>query len=802
MHILNPFCAVKAPLKLIGLSAIYTHLETVMNDNQPKQTSNFLDIDAPRILEDIVEALPSNVAFLPSEEMSRVYKLAHMVAQSSNTTIVLSGESGVGKEGIAQLIYKLGPRKGKPFTAVNCASFQNNEQLALSQIFGHIKGAYTGADRANPGLILEAISQDLALDEEKVWYKPPKDEEGGILFLDEIHTLPLVVRSQLLVFLDSYAFRPLGGGHKHERKVNIQIIAATNQNPQDALGPIDFQQRLMQAHIHVPPLRERPEDIPELIRGFMKSHNDLHKTKINITPDALSELNDREWEGNIRELKKIINQAHIVAASENIELDARAVELAFYMVKHGDLPEYVQPQTKEKIQVLWGNLSPKELWLSLHQDFPAREFDRLPEAEQLFHIRTAAAMLSSTLGNPDSSEDSSDQSGIMPPPISIPSDLLGELTEKFKAIRELRDNQRRGPKSRRRGRPPIEIENILGAYYYIAKYHYDWEDLKSRPDSEMDYPSHDTYNRFFAEQLYEMEPSSNTKTNKANTIALQNSIENHISEYAAYENMVQIPAGEFYMGSNTEEAEDDAKPQHRVYVDEFSIDQSVITNEEYQAFVLANPEWRKPPDWQKKDANPYYDAHYLLLWTGNDYPKGKGKHPVVYVSWYAAMAYAQWLGKRLPTEAEWEKAARGNLEDQDYPWGNSITDKQANYRSFDRHYAPVLAMAKSYYNPSSRLYNIVGNVWEWCLDDYDRDYYYKKPEKNNPLATNEGIDLKWLAVKDNFTNLDGETRVVVRGGSYADWRETLKVFTRNANTRRLTNPTLGFRCVREGAHKG
>ena len=772
-----------------------------MNDNHPRQASTFLDVEDPGILKEIAEALPPNVAFLPSEDMARVYKLAHMVAQSSDTTIVLSGESGVGKEGIAQLIYKLGARKGKPFTAVNCASFQNNEQLALSQIFGHIRGAYTGADRANPGLILETVDQDLVLDKEKVWFKPPEAPEGGILFLDEIHALPLVVRSQLLGFLDSYRFRPLGGGYKYERQVNIQIIAATNQNPDDALSPMDFRQRLMQTHIHIPPLRERPEDIPELIRSFIQNHNNLHKTQINITPDALSELNDRVWDGNIRELKKIINQAHIVAASENIELNAQAVELAFYMVKHGDLPESVQSQTKEKIQLLWGNLSPKELWLSLHQDFPAREFDRLSEAEQLFHIRTAAAMLSSTVGNPDASEDSSDQGRIMPSPISLPNDLLDRLIEKFKVIRKFLNIQRQAPKARGRGRPPIEIENILGAYYYMAKYRYAWDDLKSLPDSEIDYPSQDTYNRFFTEQLYEAVPGSNTTAVKANTTAVQDSIENYINRYTAYENMVRIPAGEFYMGTNTEDAEDDARPQHRVYVDEFSIDQCVVTNEEYQAFVLANPEWRKPPESEKQDSNPYYDSHYLSHWTGNDYPKGKGKHPVVYVSWYAAMAYAQWLGKRLSTEAEWEKTARGNLEDHDYPWGNSITDRQANYRSFDRNYVPALATAKSYYNPSSGLYNIVGNVWEWCLDDYDRDYYYKKPEKNNPLVTNEGIDLKWLAGKDNFTNLDGETRVVTRGGSYVDWRGTLKVFTRNANTRKLANSTLGFRCVREGASK-
>ena len=120
-----------------------------------------------------------------------------------------------------------------------------------------------------------------------------------------------------------------------------------------------------------------------------------------------------------------------------------------------------------------------------------------------------------------------------------------------------------------------------------------------------------------------MERSSTIPTDKANPTALQDNIEDYINTYAAYENMVQIPAGEFYMGCNTEEAEADAKPQHRVIVEEFSIDQCVVTNEEYQAFVLANPEWRKPLDWQKKDANPYYDAHYLSFWTGITTRKGK-----------------------------------------------------------------------------------------------------------------------------------------------------------------------------------
>ena len=119
---------------------------------------------------------------------------------------------------------------------------------------------------------------------------------------------------------------------------------------------------------------------------------------------------------------------------------------------------------------------------------------------------------------------------------------------------------------------------------------------------------------------------------------------------------------------------DNEKPVHTVHVDAFYMDTHEVTNAEYKKFVDANPQWQKG-----RIQRRFHNGGYLPFWNGNDYPVGKGDHPVVTVSWYAAMAYSQWAGKRLPTEAEWEKAARGGLVGKKYPWGDTIDDTKANY---------------------------------------------------------------------------------------------------------------------------
>ena len=258
-----------------------------------------------------------------------------------------------------------------------------------------------------------------------------------------------------------------------------------------------------------------------------------------------------------------------------------------------------------------------------------------------------------------------------------------------------------------------------------------------------------------------------------------------VLDTSAHDETALIPAGEFQMGSNDSNTDAHEKPVHTVYIDAFYMDKYPVTNAQYQKFVDANPQWGKPQWFKNRISRKYHDGEYLRHWTENNYPGGKADYPVNWVSWYAAMAYAQWAGKRLPTEAEWEKAARGGLTDQKYPWGNSIDASKAN---FGKNVGETTSVGK-YPANGYGLYDMVGNLFEWCLDKWDNDFY-ASASRNNPVS-----DGSIENIIDNFTK--SKALRVVRGGSWHSPVQDLRVANRNTDTPKLTTSIIGFRCVKD-----
>ncbi len=202
--------------------------------------------------------------------------------------------------------------------------------------------------------------------------------------------------------------------------------------------------------------------------------------------------------------------------------------------------------------------------------------------------------------------------------------------------------------------------------------------------------------------------------------------------------MVLIEAGEFRMGSNSGETSE--KPIHSVYVDAFYMDEYEVTNAEYAEFLNAKGKHAEAGKEWYHIGNQFSRIEYV----SREYQVKGGyeNHPVTFVSWYGAMAYAEWKGKRLPTEAEWEKAARGGLSGLTYPWGNAIDSNRANYNRHVGDTTPIGKYAANGYG----LYDMSGNVWEWCLDEWNGNFYSVSPAQN-PLSGANSI--QWLL--DNYT---------------------------------------------------
>lgn len=218
-----------------------------------------------------------------------------------NYTVLITGETGTGKELVAQAIHGMSRRSAGEFIAVDCASLP--PMLVESELFGHEKGAFTGAASANLGLIRAA--------------------EGGTLFLDEIGELWLGLQVKLLRVLQERVVRPVGG--IHGMPVNIRVIAATNRDLADEVRAKRFREdlffRLNVMQIHMPPLRARREDIPQLADVFLDDLNAERETKLRISPHALSALARHPWPGNVRELENAIRHAAAHADGDVLQLE-------------------------------------------------------------------------------------------------------------------------------------------------------------------------------------------------------------------------------------------------------------------------------------------------------------------------------------------------------------------------------------------------------------------------------------------------------------------------------------------------
>jgi DNA-binding NtrC family response regulator len=248
-----------------------------------------------------------------SEKMQRVYKVIQKVSQHEYPVLIL-GESGTGKELVARSVHFSGPRKDRTFAPVDCSSLVPT--LIESELFGYVKGAFTGAQHGKQGL-LEAA-------------------HGGTLFLDEIGDMPIDLQAKLLRALQEHEVKPVGSTER--RRIDVRIIAATNRDLEAAIKNGGFRQdlyfRLNVVQIKLPALRERKSDIPLLVTSFLDKFSDPQKPVRTISEDAMRRLVAYDWPGNVRELENAIE---------------RAVALGSGPILHvGDLPSNLQYPTSER----------------------------------------------------------------------------------------------------------------------------------------------------------------------------------------------------------------------------------------------------------------------------------------------------------------------------------------------------------------------------------------------------------------------------------------------------------------------
>jgi two-component system, NtrC family, response regulator AtoC len=230
-------------------------------------------------------------------------------AAAASVSVLVTGETGTGKEVLASAIHSMGPRANKPFIAINCAAIQST--VLESELFGYEVGAFTGAEKRKHGLMEVA--------------------DEGILFLDEISSMPVDMQAKLLRALEERSFRRVGGTNMIH--VDVQILAASNRNLPSLIEEGKFREdlyyRLKVVDLHLPPLRDRREEIPELVGLFIRKNNPRMGLNItDITPRAMQALMAHTWPGNIRELKNIIERAMLFCDEASIDLPQLPSEMS------------------------------------------------------------------------------------------------------------------------------------------------------------------------------------------------------------------------------------------------------------------------------------------------------------------------------------------------------------------------------------------------------------------------------------------------------------------------------------------
>ena len=266
---------------------------------------DLLEINLPPLLKALQKRLEHHEIPIYERQSAAFREIDHKIKLVANTnmSVLILGESGTGKEHIAEKIHARSKRAGKPFVAVDCGLL--SKELAASDLFGHEKGAFTGAERKRLG----------------VW----EEAAGGTLFLDEIGNLPPEVQQMLLRALEAKRYRPTGGSK--DKKADVRIIAATNEDLQTAIAEkrfrVDLYQRLKEYTLHIPPLRECKEDILPLADFFRQLANEEFEKQVKgFDAEAKKELLAYTWGGNVRELKRVVRMAVLHTEGDTVTADA------------------------------------------------------------------------------------------------------------------------------------------------------------------------------------------------------------------------------------------------------------------------------------------------------------------------------------------------------------------------------------------------------------------------------------------------------------------------------------------------